>query len=93
MPCSEVYELQPIEYKSEIFPEGIPVLSVEALSTLGWERYAHASIGMTTFGASGPAKAVFEKFGFTIPFVSAKCEQLINFYREKPCPNLVDRPW
>jgi transketolase len=41
---------------------------VEALSTFGWHRWAGdagAVIGMTTFGASAPAKDLFEHFGFT----------------------------
>ena len=37
-----------------MFPAGPVVVSMEAGSVLGWERYAHASIGMTTFGASAP---------------------------------------
>ncbi len=32
----------------------MPVVSVEASGTYGWDRYAHLNIGMTTFGASAP---------------------------------------
>lgn len=41
MPCWEVFDVQPKEYKLSVLPDGIPILSVEALSTLGWEKYAH----------------------------------------------------
>ena len=32
----------------------MPVLSIEASHVHGWEKYAHASIGMTYFGKSAP---------------------------------------
>ncbi len=35
-------------------PSGVPVLSVEAATTFGWERYADDSIGIDRFGASAP---------------------------------------
>jgi transketolase len=80
MPCWEIFEEQPIEYRLEVFPQGVPVLSVEALSTFGWERYSHGSIGMTTFGSSGPLKNVLTKFGFTVPNVVEKTKLLMEFF-------------
>lgn len=55
IPSWELFEKQDLKYKESVFPQDVPVLSIEALSTFGWSRYAHASIGMTTFGASAPA--------------------------------------
>jgi len=92
MPCWEVFEAQPLEYRLEVFPQGVPVLSVEALSTFGWERYAHASIGMTTFGSSGPYKKVMEKYGFTVQNVTEKVLRLIEFYKDKFVPHLLEKP-
>ena len=43
-----------------MFPKGAVVISMEAGSVLGWERYAHASIGMTSFGASAPSKVYIQ---------------------------------
>ena len=40
-------------------------ISVEMLSTFGWDRYAAHHMGMDTFGASAPAKDVIKKFDFT----------------------------
>jgi transketolase len=54
LPCLEAFEAQPVEYRRAVLPDGVPVLSIEAACTRGWERYAHASIGMTTFGMSAP---------------------------------------
>lgn len=41
IPCWEVFDAQSKEYRLSVLPDGIPILSVEALTTLGWERYAH----------------------------------------------------
>lgn len=59
MPSWELFENQDASYKEKVFSQGVPVLSVEVLSTFGWDRYAHASIGMTTFGASAPVKVIY----------------------------------
>jgi transketolase len=43
-------------------------VSVEAASTFGWTRWTTddgTQVGMTTFGASGPQKDLYEHFGFT----------------------------
>jgi transketolase len=60
IPCFEIFDAQPKEYRLSILPDGIPILSVEALSTFGWERYSHEQFGLNRFGASGPYKKVYE---------------------------------
>lgn len=60
MPCMEVFDAQPKEYKLQIIPDGIPSLSVEVMSTLGWEKYSHEQFGLNRFGASGPYKDVYK---------------------------------
>jgi transketolase len=92
MPCHELFEQQSMEYKLSVFPEGVPVLSVEASSTMGWERYSHLAVGMTGYGASGPIKDVYAKFGFTTENITAQAKTLLAFYAEKPAPSLVNRP-
>jgi transketolase len=59
MPCSEVFDTQSKEYQLSVIPDGIPSLSVEAMSTLGWEKYTHEQFGLNRFGASGPYKDVY----------------------------------
>ena len=59
-PCFELFEQQDASYKSSVFPDGVAVLSVEAAVAQGWERYSHAHMGMTSFGASGPGGDVFK---------------------------------
>lgn len=60
MPCFEVFDSQTQEYRLSIIPDGVPTLSVEVLSTLGWSRYAHQQFGLDRFGASGPANELYE---------------------------------
>ncbi len=41
-------------------PDGVPSLSVEVMSTMGWERYTHEQFGLNRFGASGAYKDVYK---------------------------------
>lgn len=64
MPCTELFEEQDAAYRRTILPDGVPVVSVEAAATQGWERYAHYCIGIDRFGTSAPGDVVKEHFGF-----------------------------
>ncbi|MBD5560541.1 MAG: transketolase [Clostridia bacterium] len=69
MPCMELFEEQDDAYKSMVLPDNVRKrLVVEAASSFGWGRYVGldgAYITIDRFGASAPAKVLFEKFGFT----------------------------
>lgn len=69
MPCVDLFEAQDDAYKESVLPKAVTKrLSVEALSTFGWDRYVGSegkAYGMTTFGASGPYKELYNYFGFT----------------------------
>lgn len=60
MPCVEVFDAQPKDYKMSVIPDGTPALSVEVMSTLGWEKYSHEQFGLNRFGASGAYKDVYK---------------------------------
>lgn len=60
MPCFEVFDAQPKDYRLSVFPDGIPAMSVEVMSTLGWAKYSHEQFGLNRFGASGPYKNVYK---------------------------------
>jgi len=92
MPCWELFDKQPQEYRLSIFPKGVPVLSCEALTAEGWCKYSHYAVGMRSFGASGPAKDVQKKFGFTTDNVVDKARKLLAFYDGKDVPCLIERP-
>jgi transketolase len=56
-------------------------IAIEQGSTLGWERYVGAAgrvIGMHTFGASAPLKALQNKFGFEPARVVAAARELLG---------------
>ncbi|KAI8925833.1 Transketolase, thiamine diphosphate binding domain-containing protein [Entophlyctis helioformis] len=80
MPSWELFEDQPHEYRQSVFVEGIPTLSMEAMSTFGWGKYAHASVGVDTFGASGPYQQVYKKFGLVPEDVAAKAKKVVAHY-------------
>jgi transketolase len=86
MPSWELFSDQPFPYQRSVFPSGVPVLSVEALSIFGWSKYAHAHVGMQTFGASAPYKELYNKFGFTSSNISEKALSLIEYYHSIGCP-------
>ena len=73
MPSWEIFEQQTQAYRDSVLPPDVRSrVSVEAGSVFGWERYVGldgAIIGMTTFGASAPAKDLFKKYGFTVEHV------------------------
>jgi transketolase len=69
MPSWELFERQSQEYRESVIPPAVTArVAVEQASTFGWAHYTGATgviIGMRTFGASAPLKALETKFGFT----------------------------
>jgi transketolase len=76
-PSWDRFEQQPDDYRASVFPAGVPVLSIEAAATFGWDRYADDSIGIDHFGASAPGDVVMEKFGFTADHVVERARALL----------------
>jgi transketolase len=73
MPSTEVFDAQPAAYRDSVLPPGVPRVAVEAGTPDYWCRYVGPlanTVGMTTFGASGPAKDLFRHFGFTAEHVA-----------------------
>jgi transketolase len=70
MPCVELFESQPEEYKEKILPPDVKKrVAIEAGSSLSWGRYVGlvgACICIDQFGASAPADKLFETYGFTV---------------------------
>jgi transketolase len=66
MPSWALFEQQPADYRESVLPAAVTArVAIEQASTFGWERYASAVVGMSTFGASAPLKELQSKFGFT----------------------------
>ena len=66
MPSQELFLQQDYDYQDSVLPpECQAVVSIEAASTFGWNRFANFNIGLDHFGASAPYKVLADKFGFT----------------------------
>ncbi len=70
MPSWELFERQDEAYREQVLPSAVHArVAVEKAATFGWERWVGlrgAVVGMRTFGASAPLKALQQKFGFTV---------------------------
>ncbi len=66
----ELFDTQSKSYQNQILPKNIRKrLAVEMGSPFGWHKYVGLDgkvLGINTFGASGKAENVMEKFGFTV---------------------------
>jgi transketolase len=82
MPSWELFRIQEDEYKEMVLPKSCKRrLAVEAGSPLGWCEWVGDEgdvLGMTRFGASAPAKELFNYFGFTVENVIERAMKLMN---------------
>jgi transketolase len=79
MPSWELFGQQPREYRRSVLGAA-PRVAVEAAVSLGWERWIGedgAFIGMSSFGASAPARDLYQKFGITPEEVAATAIRLL----------------
>jgi len=73
MPCWSLFDAQDAAYRADILPEGVLKVSIEAGTTMGWERYTGLNglrFGLDSYGASAPAEALFDHFGLTAPKIA-----------------------
>jgi transketolase len=70
MPCWEIFEEQPLDYKNSVFGGDLGKrVSIEAGVDLGWHKYIGRegiAIAMHRFGESAPYKDLQKEFGFTV---------------------------
>jgi len=76
MPCQEWFYQQDTAYQQEVLPRGVKArVTVEAGIRMSWDRIlgdAGEPVSIEHYGASAPAKILFEQFGFTADNVVAK---------------------
>jgi transketolase len=79
VPNTDRFDAQPLAYRDDILPDvsnrQILRVSIEAGTTVGWERYTGLHglrIGIDRFGVSAPAKDAYEFFGLTPDAVTAR---------------------
>jgi transketolase len=71
MPSWELFAAQDADYRAEVLPPGVPVVSVEAGIEQGWERFADVSVSIERFGASAPGSEVLSRLGITAESVAS----------------------
>ena len=80
MPCWELFEETDEDYQEEVLPTDVPVVSVEAATSFGWDRWADDTIGIEEFGVSAPGAEVLAHFGFTPEDVA---DAVLDFLEEE----------
>ena len=68
MPCQELFDKQPKEYREKVIEKNSKKISIEASSIFGWDKYVGSdgsSLGLKSFGKSAPYKEIYENFNLT----------------------------
>jgi transketolase len=80
LPCWELFEDQDAEYRSSVLGTAFRV-GIEAAGAFGWERWLGPGgefIGMSGFGASAPAEALYKYFGITADAIVASVRKRLG---------------
>lgn len=84
-PCLEVFKRQPRDYQDSVLPPGLRLrIAVEAGVTSTWREWVGldgAVVGLDTFGASAPAKTLYEHYGITAEAIAATARELVEARR------------
>ncbi len=82
MPCMELFEAQPPDYRESVLPGDVRArLAVEAGVSMSWWKWVGERgevLGIDRFGASAPGTTVLEKLGFTAESVAARARALLE---------------
>ncbi|MGZ8514963.1 MAG: transketolase [Candidatus Limnocylindrales bacterium] len=82
LPCWAQFEAQDQAYRDAVLPPSVRKrVSVEIGVPMGWERWVGdegAIIGLDRFGASAPAAAIFEHFGFTAERITDVARRVVR---------------
>jgi len=81
MPCWDLFEAQDAAYRESVLPAAVTArVACEAACGFGWEKWLGTRgrfIGMTSFGASGPAPALYKHFGITAEAIADAARSLV----------------
>ncbi len=82
MPSWELFAAQAEDYRESVLPKRVKArLSIEAGSTLGWERWVGsegAALGIDRFGTSAPGDQVLHEYGFNVDNVCLHAKRLLK---------------
>src|SRR5919112_537088 len=82
MPCWELFDEQPREYRESVIPPNVPArLAVEAAASLGWHKYTGDGgdcLCLDRFGASAPGATALKELGFNTQNVLERARALLD---------------
>ena len=82
MPCAELFDAQSDGYKTDLLgANGLLRVSIEAGTTIGWERYTGLDglrFGIDSFGASAPIEDLYAHFGLTVDAITPQIIEKIG---------------
>jgi transketolase len=81
LPCWNLFDAQPVEYREAVLPPEVPMLAIEAGVSLGWRPYVGPGIeviGVDRFGASAPGEIVMREYGFSVDHVSQRALAMVK---------------
>lgn len=85
LPCWNLFDAQPVEYRAAVLPPVVPMLAIEAGVSLGWRSYVGPGIeviGVNHFGTSAPGSVVMNEYGFSVDHVTQQALALVNRHKQ-----------
>ena len=79
MPCMELFDMQPENFRNDIIEQDSLIVTLEAGSVISWQKYVKdkgMSLGIDQFGESAPYKEVYNHFDLSE-------EKITNFIQKK----------
>jgi transketolase len=79
VPCMELFDKQPKDYKNDIMENNSLIFTLEAGSIMSWQKYIKdkgMNIGIDQFGESAPYKEVYDHFDLSE-------EKIVGFIQKK----------
>ncbi len=82
MPCMELFEAQPQEYRDEVLPRAVRArLAVEPGASMSWWKWVGSDgdvLGIDRFGASAPGNTVLKELGFTAENIATRARAVLE---------------
>ena len=75
MVSTKLFDEQDAAYQADLLPDDALIVSIEAGTTFGWERYTGRHglrFGIDSFGASAPIDDLYRHFGLTVDAITPK---------------------
>jgi transketolase len=89
MPCTSVFDRQDAAYQDAVLPRRVPAVAVEAAQPDFWRKYVGregAVVGMSGYGESAPAAALYRHFGITAEHVAQAVQRCLGAATTHACP-------